>query len=189
MTNRSQIVTSSPGSNGVNMKKLFFATLCLFCLFASSVLAADQKEVTLQSCSDQKLGIKFLCNPDWDLETQNDAMLITISDNPRVLLTIMKSTQSVLLLEQLTERMLTSIVDYKDGFTKNRIPFAGGEAMAVEGSLESAPQIRVLDYYVIHDNSLYGILFSVEPKEKWDDYKGVIDTIAKSIEFVREKNE
>jgi len=142
------------------------------------------KEVELEVCTDDKLQVKFLCNPDWELETEDNAMLIVISKDPVVTLTIAKAKSPVIFLEQLTKETLAEMGQYADGFTQEKAQFAGQEAVKVQGVPKEFPEIRLLDHYVLYDLILYSVLFSVNPKEKFDDYAALFNKITESFAFV-----
>jgi len=177
------------------MRKAFqigFLILGLFWGFVPAGMPAENfdensapiKTVDLQVCTDDKLQVKFLCNPDWELETEDNAMLIVISEDPVVTLTIAKSKSPVIFLEQLTKETLAEMGQYTDGFTQETAQFAGHEAVKVQGVPKEFPEIRLLDHYVLYDLSLYSVLFSVNPKEKFDEYAALFNKIAESFTFV-----
>ena len=45
------------------------------------------------------------------------------------------------------------------------------------------PEIRLRDYYVISELNLYGVLFAVSPKEKWEEYESLTTMIVNSLTF------
>lgn len=143
------------------------------------------RTIELAMCTDKKLGVRFLCRGDWTIQTEDNAILVIISEDPSVTFTIAKSDSSVLYLEQLTDRALQAMGQYADGFKRERTHLGKIEAIKVEGTSRVYPQIRLLDYYVIHDNRLYGLLFSVNPKERWQDFESLIEAVSQSIELVK----
>jgi len=168
---------------------------CILGLFFGSVvpgMSADNpsdglspdKIVELQVCTDDKLRVKFLCNPDWALETEADAMLIVISEDPAVTMTIAKSKSPVIFLGQLTKEALQEMGQYAEGFSQEKAKLASGDAIKVQGFSREFPEIRLLDYYLLHDLSLYSVLFSVNPKEKFDDFGPLLNQIADSFGFL-----
>ncbi|VAW15658.1 hypothetical protein MNBD_BACTEROID05-819, partial [hydrothermal vent metagenome] len=46
------------------------------------------------------------------------------------------------------------------------------------------PDIRLSDYYFVHNTALYGTLFSVYPKEQWSKQQYVVEKIKKSFQFM-----
>ena len=145
------------------------------------------KTVALHECKDQTLGLQFLCNPDWELEAHDQSMLIIISSDPAVTLTISKAKSPVIFFEQLTDTALKEMGQYVDGFTKEKVQIAGENATKVMGYSIGYPEIRLLDFYFLRDFELYSILFSVNPKEKFSDYESLFISIITSIQFLNKK--
>ncbi len=143
-----------------------------------------EKSIELQVCRDSRLGIRLLCNPDWGLQTEKETMLIIVSSDPAVTITIAQSKSPVIFPEQLTRDALSEMGQYAEGFIVENVTFAKERAICVEGFSREYPEIRLLDYYVVHDFKLYSVLFSVNPKERWPDYRPLIDKIIDSFEFV-----
>lgn len=151
---------------------------------AYSIDSTDTSKEDLLTCKDEELGVRLLCNPDWELQTDKETILIIISSDPAVTLTIARQKTPLISVEQLSNTLLTELGQYEEGFDTERIHLAGQEAIKVKGFYKSYPQIRLLDYYLIHNSSLYMVLFSVNPKEKWDDYKFLIKRITESLSFL-----
>lgn len=144
----------------------------------------EPQSIELHECSDDKLKVSFLCNPDWELRTEEDALFIIISrNNPRITMTVAKSEAPVLFLTQLTRSALKEIGEYADGFTMQSVLINDVEAVNVVASSESFPQMYLQDYYLIHDVSLYALLFSVEPKDQSPAYEDMIYKIKESFRF------
>ncbi len=141
-------------------------------------------EEKLQICKDEELGVKLLCNPDWELQTGKEAILIIISSDPAVTLTIARQKSPIVSLEQLSNSLLTELGQYEEGFDTERTRLANQEAIKVKGFYKNYSQVRLLDYYLVHDSFLYMILFSVNPKEEWDHYKFLIKKVAESLSFI-----
>ena len=87
----------------LKMKKLLYKFIAiiiasLFILQPNTVFAQEegseggalQQADSLEICTDSQLGVKFLCNTQWKLRTVDDAILIIISSEPAVTLTIAK---------------------------------------------------------------------------------------------------
>jgi hypothetical protein len=145
-------------------------------------------EIPLYSCTDDEFKLKVLCNPDWGLETYSEAFLMAISEDPAVTLTIVKLKFKIEDISQLTDLYLQETKHYAKGFATERVLFAGHEAVMVKSFAAEYPEIRLLDYYVIHEGQLYGFFFSVNPKESWDDYQFLIKKISQSVEFYKFDN-
>lgn len=134
-------------------------------------------------CRDQELGIKISCSPDWQVQEDADGILLIISEDPAILLSIVK-IKGVNLLGQLNRDYLKALGGYADGFETEDVEIAHSRTIRVKAFSEQFPDIRLTDYYVIHRSQLYGLLFSVDPKEEWDHYKFMIQEMVKSFDFL-----
>lgn len=154
---------------------------------ADSDLEAIQQAqgvVDLHLCREAKLGVEILCNRNWKQEIDRDqAVLMVISQDPAVLLTVAKAKEPVTGIEELTQEKIKSLGHYALGFTMETVTLSGSPAVKVEGFSEDFPETRLLDYYVVHDYQLYSFLFSIDPKEAWVDYAVLFAKIAQSITF------
>ena len=166
------------------MKRIAKIAYTIF-IFSLISFSAAAEEIELSLCTDKKLDVKFLCNLDWEMETNEGAVLIIISEDPAVTMTISKSNKSVLFLEQLNDRTLEAIGNYKEGFKAQKAWIKEKQGMKVEGFSRGYEEIRLLDYYFISGNTLYGILFSVNPKEGWEAYEPLFEKIVESVDFVK----
>ena len=142
------------------------------------------KTFNLHICRDEALGIRLLCDPDWELQSDPNAILIIISSEPQVTLTIGKSKESVHSLTQLTRPILQEIGQYATWFTTKKVRLDDVDTIKVEGYLKEYPENRIEDYYLIRDSSLYTILFSVDPEGNWQSYESLFKRILSSIEFI-----
>ncbi len=138
----------------------------------------------LHICRDEKLGIRLLCDPDWELQADPNAILIIISSEPQVTLTIGKSKESVNSLTQLSRPILQEIGQYAASFTTQKVRLDNIDTIKVEGHLKEYPENRIEDYYLIRNSSLYTILFSVDPEDQWQNYESLLKRILSSIEFI-----
>lgn len=141
-------------------------------------------DVKLQYCLDDDLGIKMLCNAEWEYQEGDNAILLLVSEEPTVTITITKLGEDFRYLEQLNRDFLYSLGEYKDGFKTESVKIADRKAIKVKAFSSQYPDIRILDYYFVHDSSLYGLLFSINPKEEWDNYKFLFQKLANSFEFI-----
>ena len=165
-------------------KKLIkYLSLVFFICMLSSFSFAQ--EIQLDICKDEKIGVKFLCNLDWEMETNEGAMLVIISEDPAVTMTVSKSGSPVLFLEQLNDRTIQAIGNYKEDFKTEKVLVANKQAMKVEGFSKGYDEIRLLDYYFVFDNAPFGILFSVNPKGEWDSYRPLFEKIVESVDFIK----
>ena len=171
--------------------------LCLFIFLsvggiflAAGTIRASQPDGTDQSflryCSDETLKVRLLCSRDWAVEEHEDALFMVISEDPVVTLTISKIKPSVKFLGQLNKTNLEAIGQYQQGFQVEEVSVGKEKALKVKAFSKTYPEIRLLDYYFVHDAHLYGLLFSVDPKEEWEHYQFLIQKIANSFEFHEE---
>ena len=178
------------------MKKYLYVFIYAFLMsFAVHVQAEEGavkaaipvEEIILQQCTDGTLGVKFLCNPDWSLETDENAILVVISEDPAVLFTVAKVETPLAFVEELNGEQLKQMGQYADEFSTQLIQLAGHDALKVEGFSEKYPSIRLRDYYVIQGNVLYSFLFSVDPRELFNKYSPLFEKIISSVEVMAEK--
>ena len=139
--------------------------------------------IELHECSEKKLGLKFLCNLDWIIETDKDAILVVMADEPAVTMTLAQAKSPVIFFEQLDDEALKGMGQYVSGFTKKQILIGGEKAWQIKGFSKGYPEIQLLDFYFIHDLKLYSVLFSVDPKQDFDNYEELFTRIAQSIVF------
>lgn len=168
---------------------IFILMLILFPSYAVAdydLKAIEQAQgiVDLHLCREDKLGVELLCNGSWKQEVDRDqAVMMVISQDPAVLLTVAKSKEPVTSIDELTKEKIKSLGHYALGFTMERLTLNGSPAIKVEGYSEDFPETRLLDYYVVNDYRLYSFLFSVDPKEAWSDFSVLCAKIAESIKI------
>jgi hypothetical protein len=149
---------------------------------------AQNKEVSLYHCFDESFGLKILCNPDWALEEADNAFMMIISADPAVTVTVVKIDSKIRFLGQLTRDAIQEIGQYASGFQYDYVDLAGEKAYKVKALSKKYPEIRLLDYYLVHEGQLYGLLFSISPKEAWDNYQFLFKRMAESVEFPSDKD-
>ena len=110
--------------------------------------------------------------------------MIVISDDPAVTMTMAKVKTGVRFLEQLDRAMLSALGEYEVGFIVEDTRVDGRKSLRVKAFSKEFPEMRLLDYYFMKDGQLFVILFSVDPKNKWDDYKFVLNRIMGSFRFL-----
>ncbi|MBU0469715.1 MAG: hypothetical protein KKD07_00970 [Candidatus Omnitrophica bacterium] len=142
----------------------------------------------LITCSIDKFGIRFLCDPHWDIQDIDDNIFVTISKTPSVILTFAKIDSKIAFSQQISLEFLKQRNLYSDGFKMEDVKFAGKNAIKVKAFSKTEPNMRRSDYFLINDSSLYGILFSVYPKESWEDFKFIIKTVEDSIFFIEKSD-
>ena len=168
---------------------LVFLSLGLFFMDVSIVQAVytdrdiEISAVKKNTCTDSEFGIQFYCEADWKWRRVNDAILIIVSDNPTVTLTISKVNTPIRFLGQLTYSILEQTGLYADGFKTEHVTIADKNVLQVKAFSRHDENIRLNDYYYVHHQLLYGILFSVNPKEDWEQAKYKIKKIKSSIQF------
>lgn len=138
-------------------------------------------KMSSNQCADSEFGIEFTCEPTWKWKRTNDAILIIISSKPMVTMTITKIDSPIKFLGQITDSYLRERALYAEGFQVERVKFLDDEAVYIKAISSHYPDIRLSDYLFIKNNSLYGVLFSVKPREEWDNYKFSIQEIIQSF--------
>ena len=169
---------------------MFYKLLSIICwgllILCPSVKSwsASPSDISLSSCTDKKLGITFLCGADWELETDQDAILAVISEDPAVTLTVARTKSPVKFVEQLSWPVLRELGQYaSSGFTTKPLKLAGDEALEVNGIPEDFPEMKLRDFYILHGDYLYSVLFSVNPRQALKDYQPLFNKIIGSIQF------
>jgi hypothetical protein len=168
----------------------------MFSVFTKAVSADDldlraiekaQGIVDLHLCKDDRLGVELLCNRDWKQEISRDAVLFTISTDPAVLLTVAKSKELVTGMDELSDDKIKHLGQYADGFKIEHLKIGDDSAIKVDGFSSAYPELRLMDYYVIHDYRLYSFLFSINPKEEWVNYSVMFSKIVEGIKITGDK--
>lgn len=144
----------------------------------------DDRYLELHECQDEVLAVRFYCHPEWDLNSEPNSLLLVVSREPYVTLTISRSQESVFLLTELTDPALRHIGGYADDFLVSDVVFAGRPAREVVGVSESDPQTGFLDYYVNYKGLLYHVQFSVKPKAVWPQVEDLILKVRDSLTFM-----
>ena len=176
------------------MKIVRFFMLAVFFIFslalnvsAEEKLAENLKDetlVNLHSCEDIKLGVKFLCDPAWELKTDTDMFMIILSNDPSVTFTVSKVKTDLKTIEGLTRPVLQEMGGYADFFQRQIVQVAGHDAIEVVSNPVGHDDVQLWDYYVISKGDLYGFLFFVQPKESLGQYQELFKEIKESISFL-----
>ena len=161
---------------------LIFLTVCPAALADESTVAAGTIE--LHKCTDAKLEVELLCHPDWELQTEEDMVLMIVSQKPLVTVTIAKSQGKGISLRRLTPGVLQEMGQYAEGFETHNVLIDGQRAIEVKGHSLAHPTARFLDYYIVRRGQLYSVLFSVDPQERWPDYEPLLLEIKGSVHFL-----
>ena len=162
--------------------------LLIFCGFPSAARADQDPKIekyNLSHCDEDGFGVRFLCDPTWQKEVSNEAILVVISSHPEVTLIIARMPSRFSFIEQISTDDLLDLKQYREGFQKERVTLAGYDAIMVKAMSPENPSKRILDYFLIKDGTLYAILCSVSPREEWDKYKFLFKTITDNIQFIR----
>jgi hypothetical protein len=157
-----------------------------FVFFSGKLQAQGQliiREGETRRCWDPDLGVRFFCDGAWRMEMDDNILFLVLSEDPAVTFAIAKIDKNIKYLSQLNRERLSDIGQYHDGFRAEYVDVAGHKALKVKAFARKYPGIRLLDYYVLHHNDLYGFMFSIEPKKAWDDYKFDLQKIVRSLSF------
>jgi hypothetical protein len=141
-------------------------------------------EEELSMCSDAKLGVQFLCNPDWKIETETNVLLIIIAEEPSITMTITKEEFALESLDDLTMPVLKEIGSYADGLQVSRTMLNDRAVIEVKGVSKKMPDLQLHDYYLIERSHLYGVLFSAPSQEALASYEPLIQKIIGSFSFL-----
>ncbi len=169
--------------------------IVMLVLYPISVQADKELETLQQAqgiadlhlCRETGLGVELLCNRHWKQEIDKDkAVLMVISQEPAVLLTVARAKELVTGIEELTQDDLKRRGQYAQGFKIQRLEVGGMPAINVQGYSEGFPEMHVSDYYVLQDYQLYSFLFSVDPGEEWPDFSVLCTKIIESVRFTKD---
>ncbi len=155
----------------------------------SGVYADDSTEANgenpfgLEMCHDKKLRVAFLCDPDWDYQLVEDGLLVIMSRDPIVTITFARIDSEITHLPKLNKSVLSKKNLYEKGFRRDLMQINGRDVIIVRAFAKKDASRRVLDHFFMRDEKLFGVLFSVTPKDKWDEFKFKIKAVADSISF------
>lgn len=176
------------------MKRISFLSIALLlAIFTSRLQAEDNEdnvlngnEITLNLCTDDRIGYQIKCNPDWIINDELNSVSMIIVDEQELLVTatINKSNEKGITLKQLTPERLRFIGQYGDEVKIDRVQVAGMEAIKVKATAKDVEEMQLLDYYFVKDNFLYSVLFSVNPSERFPDFEGLFEKMIKSFEII-----
>lgn len=173
--------------------QLKFGIALTLLIFAIPVMAQENKEafskentLTLNLCSDDTIGYKIKCNPDWFMSDEKNSVMMIIIDGEDVMVTatINKSNEKGISMGQLTPEKLRFIGQYGDEIRIDRTRVAGLDAIKVKATAKDVSQMQLLDYYIVKDKHLYSVLFAVNPKEKFAEYENLFEEMINSFEFI-----
>ena len=140
-------------------------------------LRSSELGIKLFRCGDELLRLGYLCDFSWPVQRRHNGLLITIEDQPQVLFKILKVDVGIQYIEQLSRDRIEAIGQYQSGFVTEEGRVAGIETIKVKAYAKGDPETRLLDYYFVKNDHLYGLFFSVKPKELWEKYQFVFQDI------------
>ena len=158
-----------------------FWILCSAGLCTQSSWAGEEE---IYTCREAEFGIKFSCNPDWAVHFNEKADMFVISEEPEVVLTVVREKTTFISLEQLSMDTLKTIGNYADGFKFERVKIDGIDAVKVKAYDRQYEDVRLTDVYILKNEFLYKILFSVAPSTEWDRYQFLLKKIMASFKFI-----
>jgi len=154
----------------------------------SKIILKDFPQKTpegLQYCRDSLLNLRFFCNTQWLRKYGMNFVFLVVSNEPAAAITLGKINSDVKFINQLSRNMLTRMDRYQPGFAIEEVEINHIKALKIKAYAKQFPQMRLLDYYIVYNQQLYSMLFSVESKKHWDDYKFLFQKVAKSLEFAK----
>ncbi|VAX36813.1 hypothetical protein MNBD_UNCLBAC01-1317 [hydrothermal vent metagenome] len=137
------------------------------------------------SCINKTFGVTFICNPEWEIKTHNNSIIVTISNSPDVTFIIEKLPSRLGFLSQLNKYILEKMHRYAKGFDTEHLRMANRETLKVKAFAKNNTEIRLSEYYLIDHLNLYRLRFAV-PKKNWAEYKFMIKRITDSFDFSHE---
>ncbi len=151
-------------------------------------LSADPTAL-IHLCRDQKLGLQFICDPDWPIETDTNVLMLIIQENPSITLTLTKIEEGPSSLDELTPEILAEIGPYAKGFKTHRVWMNQYDTLMIEAKTINDPNQRVVDFYLLKNNTLYGVMFFFESFESLMESQHLFEQIITSLDFIDEDAE
>ena len=166
------------------MMKSVFVVLFFVCFLLQPPSFAQEEK--LFDCRDPDLGIRFKCSPKWQVGFEDNAFFFVISEDPEVMLTVVREPSSFISLSELTTPRLKNLGQYADGFQQESITLNGLDAIRVKAFDKNSSDIRLTDIYLINKGYFYKILFSVAPRNEWDRYQFLLRDILREFSFIED---
>ncbi|MBF0478435.1 MAG: hypothetical protein HQL26_03030 [Candidatus Omnitrophica bacterium] len=138
---------------------------------------------TMQSCSDEGLGVEFPCMLAWPMKNTVDALEIQIATDPQVNMVIKKSESDGFVLSKITKDYLNKTNLYADGFVLTPVSINSADMIRVTGTSKNFPYRQIEDFYMMNGNELISVMFSVEPNILWGKYAEVFQYIIDNLNF------
>jgi len=185
-------VYALPSSEDLSLEDSLAPSLNNFGVSAQHPVVSDEipahsdkaMDNALSVCTDAKLGVRFSCDPDWKIETDENVLMIIISDQPNVTMTITRTSPGPESLESLTMSAIKEIGNYADGFTVYRTTLNGKPVVEIRGASAKINDLHLHDYYFLENGALYGILFSITPFDAVQEYDTLIKKMITMFEFI-----
>ena len=145
---------------------------------------AETSQDGLRLCSDEELGLRFLCDPAWTVLSGKEKIILVAGEDPTAVIALRFNKTTIRYLEQLGCEKLEAMGHYQTGFVRQRVPLVGKEAIAVKGVDRKDHSVRLLDYYFLKGSKLYSLSFSLNPAQSWDQWAALFSRVAESLEFI-----
>lgn len=174
---------------------VFFLGIVVFLFWTNPVQAAEVPELKpmstnklkprMTTCIDKNLGYRIKCSPDWKLETKPKSISLLINEqaDQTVSMTVTQHEENGLTLADLTPKALKDVFRYAEHFRIGKTNIGKEKGVVVEAALADFPDVMVLDYYLIKDQFLYRISFSVNKRELYSEYKPLFRKLITSFVF------
>ncbi len=173
------------------LRRCFFCVILSVLIINISMVQANEEkaqglveENTFVPCQVKKFGMKFSCNPYWPMQEQQGGVAFVMDIDPYAVLTFSRIRSDLRFVSQITKEYLAKQNLYKDGFRMRHTTFAGIKAIEVKGFSKVDKGAQMLDYYIIKNNQLIGVFFSVADQTKWGDYRFLFKKVGESFELI-----
>ena len=148
----------------------------------------NSSDTEFLECYNDMFKVKFLCHKGWVIEEGDDeSLFVIIQESPKLTFSIMKLTDGVKYIDQFNREHFEDIDLYQDGFQIESRDIAGKRAIKIKAFSKEYENMRLSDYYFVHNESLYGVFFSLSPKEEWSQYAKIVNRIVKSVKFIEDQ--
>lgn len=161
------------------------AIVMLACLGGLTV-GAQARQVPEARESGSGLGFKMLSHPSWRIEERAQMIIFHIEETPgnRVSATIQRSWERPLAFEDLVPSALQNVYGYADHFFVARLRIHDRPVLHIEAHPQGRPEEYLLDYFLLHNRSLYRVSFYAETAEDFRRYQMLFLKMINSFQFV-----
>lgn len=143
---------------------------------------APDSPLPSSTCKMEEFGVEYNCNLNWKVQVDKmGRKRLLVLEDPMVTLNFNIIDMHVKFLDQISRITLEKFGFYQEGFRTEKVNFAGQKAILVKGFDQENEQAQRRDYFYIHEGQLVWVNFSLEPKDRWNDGKGVIQEIKESF--------